>query len=66
MKTMLSLFALTSLMLGSFASADDGKPEDPRQILFHVRILEGDPLGSVERGTVKVLSRPLIRMLDNS
>lgn len=35
-----------------------------RGVICHVRLLEGDPRGSVEKGTIKVLSSPTLMTLE--
>jgi hypothetical protein len=39
--------------------------ESPRQFIAYLRICQGDPKGSVEKGTIKVLSRPAIVTTEN-
>lgn len=64
MKTTLSIICVMALMMGSLPGAESKKTESPLQIQFDVRILEGDPLGSIEAGSIRVVSRPTIRTLE--
>jgi hypothetical protein len=41
------------------------KPSSEKQLRFNLRLLEGDPLGSPEAGTVKVLTKPLLIACEN-
>ncbi len=41
-------------------------PAPPKQLLVHVRMLDGDPLGSPEAGLPTELSSPTIMMMENT
>lgn len=64
-KMTLSLIAVTFLLSGDLSGAKPEKQTRVRQVLFHVRVLEGDPLGSREAGTIKVLAEPTIVTTEN-
>jgi hypothetical protein len=60
-----SALAFTAAMLvGSRLTAGDGKPP-AKQLQINVRVFEGDPLGSREAGTLKVLAEPRLVTLEN-
>jgi hypothetical protein len=57
--------AATAILLGaSYSTADDSVP-GPEQLQFNVRMYEGDPLGSVEAGTLKLLCDTRLVTLEN-
>jgi hypothetical protein len=45
-------------------SLGDDQPAAPKQIQLHVRVCQGDPLGSVEAKTMKIQSQPLVVTLE--
>lgn len=58
--------ALLSVLAGSAiaVAAEPVLREKERAVICHVRLLEGDPRGSVEKGTIKVLSSPTLMTLE--
>jgi hypothetical protein len=63
MKWILVCTALIVASMGTGFSAAGEK--GPRQLQFNVRICEGDPLGSQQAGTLKVLADTRITTLEN-
>jgi hypothetical protein len=59
----LVLAGLVGLALLGPAGAADPSAKG-RQIQIELRLLRGDPLGSPEQGTAKVLTRPTLQMLE--
>jgi Flp pilus assembly secretin CpaC len=53
-----------ALLFSSHSSAGGDKASSGKKFLFSLRVLEGDPLGSVEAGTLKILAEPNIVTLD--
>jgi hypothetical protein len=39
-------------------------PAGPKQITCHYRLMQGDPLGSLDKGTLKVLAEPTLVTID--
>jgi len=64
-KMAFSLIAVTCLLPGDLWGAEPEKPAGTRQLMFHVRVLEGDPLGSREAGTIKLLAEPTMITTEN-
>src|SRR4051794_28591007 len=63
---MRSLFPLVAILLicGNPTPAED-RGANPRQLMISVRLCEGDPLGSREAGTLKVLAEPKLITIEN-
>lgn len=64
-KMTLSLIAVTFLLSGDLSGAKPEQQPGNRQLMFKVRVLEGDPLGSREAGTIKVLTEPTVVTTEN-
>lgn len=65
MKQAFSLIAVLPLVSGIVSAAEPEMKVRARQMVFHIRVLEGDPLGSPEAGTIKVLSTPTLVTTEN-
>jgi hypothetical protein len=55
-----------ALIIGGGSASTQGNPipAGPRQFQIDVSLLQGDPLGSREAGTIVALSRPTLRALE--
>lgn len=54
-----------AMLVSSQSTARDDQPALGKQLQFNVRVFEGDPLGSRESGTLKVLAEPRLVTLEN-
>jgi hypothetical protein len=61
----LAFAAAAAMPVGSQSTAGGEQPPPGKQLLFNVRVFEGDPLGSREAGTLKVLAEPRLVTLEN-
>jgi hypothetical protein len=65
MRRLIALVFVVGMMFGSHGTAADEKTPPAKQLQFTVRIFEGDPLGSPEEGTLKVLADTRLSTLEN-
>lgn len=65
MKWSMAMALAAVLLVGSQSTAADDKPSPAKQLQLNLRVLEGDPLGSREAGTLKVVADPRILTLEN-
>lgn len=65
MRMTLSLLALTTLMMGLLSATEPEKAKTGKQLLFELRVLNGNPLGSEEDGTIRVKSEHLLTTKEN-
>lgn len=54
-----------AILVATQSKAGGDEPPPSKQLLFNVRVFEGDPLGSQEAGTLKILAEPRIVTLEN-
>lgn len=60
MRSMFVLALAAILVVGSTTPAGGDRPAVGRQIQFNLRVFQGDPLGSREAGTLKLLAEPCL------
>lgn len=65
MRWSIALVFAAAMLVGSQPTAGGDQPPPGKQLQFNVRVLEGDPLGSREAGTLKVLAEPRLVTLEN-
>lgn len=65
MKTTISLLVLTVFLYGGLCATEPEKPKGKTQLLFNVWIFKGDPQGSKQDGTKKVIAEPTLVTTEN-
>jgi hypothetical protein len=65
MRWSIALVFVAAMLVGSQPTAGGDQPPQGKQLQFNVRVFEGDPLGSREAGTLKVLAEPRLVTLQN-
>jgi len=65
MKWSITLAVAAAMFVGSQAAPGGDKPSSRKQLEFYLRCFEGDPLGTREAGTIKVVAEPRIVTLEN-
>lgn len=65
MRWSIVLVIVAAVLVGSQFLRGNDQPSPGQQLQFKIRVLEGDPLGSVETGTLKVLAEPCLVTLEN-
>jgi hypothetical protein len=65
MRWSITLAFAAAMLVGSQSMAGGDKPQPSKQLLFNMRVFEGDPLGSREEGTLKILAEPRLVTLEN-
>jgi hypothetical protein len=65
MRWSITLVLTAAMLVGRQPTAGGDQPPPGKQLQFNVRVLEGDPLGSREAGTLKVLAEPRLITLEN-
>jgi hypothetical protein len=65
MRWSIALVFTAAMLVGSQPTVGGDRPQPGKQLLFNVRVFEGDPLGSREAGTLKVLAEPRLVTLEN-
>ena len=58
------VIALAVAVVVGIQTAPAADKASEKQLQFNLRVFEGDPLGSVEAGTVKVLAEPCLRAVE--
>src|SRR4051794_17574876 len=65
MKKLIPLAFAAALLVVGHSPAGGDKPSSAKQLQFTLDVFEGDPLGSREQGTLKLLASPRIVTLEN-
>ncbi len=65
MRCTIVLAFATAMLFSCHSTAVSDAPSPGKQFQFNLRVLEGDPLGSLEEGTLKVLAEPRLITLEN-
>jgi hypothetical protein len=65
MRWSIALVFAAAMLVGNQPTAGGDQPPPAKQLQFNVRVFEGDPLGSREAGTLKVLAEPRLVTLEN-
>ncbi len=65
MRGSIALVFVAAMIVGNQGAAAEVKPLPPKQLQFTVRIFEGDPLGSPQAGTLKVLADTRVTTIEN-
>src|SRR6266705_3059258 len=65
MRWSIPLTFAAAMLVGGHSTAEGDKSSPGKQLRINVRVFEGDPLGSQEAGTLKVLSEPRLVTLEN-
>ena len=65
MRTAFRLAAIGFLFVGGGAAIGGEAPGAIRQLMFKAHVYQGDPLGSVQAGTIKALSEPILVTVEN-
>ena len=65
MRWSITLAFAAAMLVGDHSQAGGDKSLPIKQFLFKLRVYEGDPLGSVEAGTLKLLAEPTLVTLEN-
>jgi hypothetical protein len=65
MRWSIALVFAAAMFVGSQPVAGGDQPSPGKQLQFNVRVFEGDPLGSRQAGTLKVLAEPRLVTLEN-
>jgi hypothetical protein len=65
MKWSIPLAFAAALLVGAHSTAQGDKSSTGKSFQFTIREFEGDPLGSLEAGTLKVRSEPRVATLED-
>jgi hypothetical protein len=65
MKWSITLAVAATMFVGSQVAPGGDKLSTGKQLQFNLLVLEGDPLGSREAGTLKVIAEPRLVTLEN-
>ena len=64
MRTSFAIACAAAMLVCGASTHGESKPAAAKQLQINLRLLEGDPLGSVEAKTIEVLSQPQIITLE--
>lgn len=64
MRLLLAITCAAAMLVCGASTHGESKTAPAKQLRISLRLLEGDPLGSVEAGTVEILSQPQIITLE--
>ncbi|MFO0817987.1 MAG: hypothetical protein U1A77_08600 [Pirellulales bacterium] len=65
MRWSIALAFVAAMVVGSQSKASGDEPSSGKQLQLNVSVFEGDPLGSVEAGTLKVSAEPCLVTHEN-